>query len=119
MERTKDTVDQLAEKSRERQATKKAIEKKKKAKTEFSKVLLIQESVLIWVITIAFVILAYICVIHQYFGELPWLTAMVGLPWTAYGVSQSFYYRKATKENTEGGIKYATVMSEYDHGAVG
>ena len=85
------------------------MEKKKK---EFSKVLLIQESVLVWITTLACIALAYICVINQYFGELPWLTAMAGFPWTAYGVSQACYYRKSTKENTAGGIKYETTMYE-------
>lgn len=86
--------------------------KKQKPKKEFSKVLLIQESALIWVISISFIVLAYICVKNAYFGELPWLTVMVGLPWTAYGVSQGFYYRKSTKENTKDGIKYESVMTE-------
>ena len=88
-------------------------------KKEFSKFLLIQESILIWFITIAFTVLAYICVLNQYFGELPWIATMVGLPWTAYGVSQGFYYKKAEKENTKGGIKYETVMAELDPNAVG
>jgi hypothetical protein len=39
---------------------------------------------------------------------------MCGFPWTAYGVSQGFYYRKAEKENTKGGIKYDTTMKEYE-----
>ena len=84
--------------------------KKKKEKMEFSKSLLIQESVLIWINTIAMLILAYFCVYCQYFGELPWLAVMAGLPWAAYGVSQACYYEKAKKENTAGGIKYDTVM---------
>jgi hypothetical protein len=37
---------------------------------------------------------------------------MVAFPWTAYGVSQTFYYKKAEKENTKGGIKYDTVLAE-------
>ena len=78
----------------------------KKKKMEFSKLLIIQESVLIWIITLAAIGLAYVCILNQYFGELPWVTALVGLPWTAYGMSQGFYYRKAEKENTKGGIKY-------------
>jgi len=64
-------------------------------KKEFSKVLLIQESLLIWIHTIAMIILAYICVFKGFFAELPWLTAMVALPWTAYGVSQHAYYKKS------------------------
>lgn len=108
-----ETYAQLKQKSAERK------KKKKEKKTEFSKFLLLQESALIWIMTIAFIILAYICVINQYFGELPWLTAMIGLPWTAYGVSQAFYYKKATAENTKDGIKFETTMAEFDSSAVG
>ena len=86
--------------------------KKTKQKMEFSKRLLLQESMLIWIITIAFIVLAFVCVKNQYFGELPWLAAMCGFPWTAYGASQAFYFKKAEKENTEGGIKYETTMQE-------
>lgn len=84
-------------------------------KQEFSKWLLIQETVLIWITTITFLALAFICIKNQYFGELPWLTAMAAFPWTAYGVSQAFYYRKATAENTKNGIKYETALAEYSH----
>ena len=62
--------------------------------------------------TLSFIILAVLCIIKDYVGSLPWLTAMVSLPWTAYGVSQCFYYNKAKKENTVGGIKYETVMTD-------
>lgn len=86
----------------------------KKKKTEFSKSLLIQESILIWIITIVFLVLAFICVFKGYFGELPWLTAMAGFPWTAYGISQACYYKKSEKENTKNGIKYETVLSSLD-----
>jgi len=82
-------------------------------KLEFSKTLLIQESVLIWIHTIAMLVLAYICVFRGYFAELPWLTAMVALPWGAYAVSQRAYYKKSEAENTQGGIKFETVMSDY------
>lgn len=85
--------------------------KSDKKKLEFSKSLLIQESILIWIVTIAFLVLAFVCVINQYFGELPWLAAMAGFPWTAYGVSQACYYKKAEKENTKDGVKYETVMA--------
>ncbi len=81
---------------------------------EFSKWLLWQESILIWFTTITFLVLAFVCIKNAYFGELPWLTAMAAFPWTAYGASQAFYYRKAEKENTSGGIKYETIMAELD-----
>lgn len=82
----------------------------KKSKKEFSKTLLIQESALIWIITIAAIALAFYCVINQYFGELPWITAMIGFPWGAYGVSQACYYKKAEKENVKDGIKYESII---------
>lgn len=101
------------------------MKKNKKEKLEFSKQLLIQESILIWIVTLAFIILSFYCVVKQFFGELPWLTAMAAFPWTAYGVSQGFYYKKAEKENTKGGIKYETTLNaitdstEFEEDALG
>ena len=89
------------------------MKEKKNNKLEFSKKLLLQESLLIWIITIAFIVLAFVCVANSYFGELPWLVAMCGFPWSAYGASQAFYFRKAEKENTVGGIKYETILSQF------
>lgn len=83
-----------------------------KPNKEFSKKLLIQESVLIWIVTISFIVLAFFCIYNQFFGELPWLAAMAGFPWTAYGVSQAFYYKKSEKENVQGGIKFESVMAQ-------
>lgn len=83
-----------------------------KNKLEFSKTLLIQESALIWVTTLAYIFLAFYCIKYQYLGTLPWLTAGVSLPWVAYGVSQGFYYNKSQKENTKNGIKYELALKE-------
>lgn len=85
---------------------------KEKKKKEFSKVLMIQESILLWIITLSFIVLAFICVSNQYFGELPWLAAMATCPWAAYSVGQGFYYKKAERENIKGGIKYETALTE-------
>ena len=84
---------------------------KKNQKMEFSKKLIFQESLLIWIITLAFIVLAFVCVINQFFGELPWLAAMCAFPWTAYGASQAFYFKKAERENTKGGLKYESIMA--------
>ena len=92
---------------------KKENQKRTSEKMEFSKKLLIQESLLIWVVTLAFIVLAFVCISNGYFGELPWLVAMAACPWGAYAVGQGFYYRKAEKENTQGGIKYDTTMLQY------
>ena len=83
-------------------------------KREFSKTLLIQESALIWLTTILLILLAFYCVYLGFIGDLPWIAAMIGFPWAAYGVSQVWYYKKSTIENAEGGIKYETVLKELD-----
>lgn len=79
---------------------------------EYSKSLLKQESALIWILSISFIMLAFYCIHKGFAGSLPWLSAMVGFPWTAYGVSQAMYYKKSMAENTTGGIKYETVLEE-------
>lgn len=89
--------------------------KKEKKKREFSKWLLVQESVLIWITTIALLGLAYICIILGYLGTVPWLASLCALPWGAYGVSQVFYYKKALVENSKDGIKYESVMKALDN----
>jgi hypothetical protein len=50
--------------------------------------------------------MAFICIFTGSFVELPWITAMVACPWGAYGITQNAYYKKATLENTKGGIIY-------------
>ena len=84
-----------------------------KEKESFSKILLVQESLLIWIHTIAMLVLAYICVFRGAYTELPWLTAMVSLPWAAYAVSQHAYYKKAQAENTSGGVVYEQALRPY------
>lgn len=77
-----------------------------KKKREFSKILLIQESILIWITTLSLLGLAFVCIINGYLGSLPWLAGMIGFPWSAYGISQAFYYNKSKAENIQGGIVY-------------
>lgn len=81
-------------------------------KKEFSKFLLIQESILVWITTISFIVLAFISVLTGFFGELTWLAALCTALWAAYGVSQAFYYKKAMAENTKGGIKYEMTVND-------
>ena len=86
--------------------------KKEKKKLEFSKQLLVQESILIWIMTLSFIVLAFYCIGLGFTGSLPWLAAMVGCPWAAYAVSQTYYYKKATVENQVGGLKYEATLAE-------
>lgn len=81
-------------------------------KPGFSKILLVQESALIWIVTLSFLRLAYLCVQTGYLGSLPWLAVALTGAWTAYGVSQAMYYKKSEKENTAGGIVFETAMAQ-------
>lgn len=98
--------------------------KKKYIREEsFSKKILKQELALIWITTLSLIILAYICVFKGYFGELPWLAAMCGFPWSAWGVSKATFHSKSKAENTKDGIIFETAMKEFKDndgsGAVG
>ena len=85
---------------------------KEKKKVAFSKALLIQETILLWIITIAFIALAFFCAFRMFDGSFMWLGVLPGLAWGAYTVSQTQYYKKSKAENTEGGIVYETAMAE-------
>jgi hypothetical protein len=89
--------------------------KKKNKGLEFSKVLLIQESILVWITTLSFIVLAFFSIQHDFIGELGWLTALCTAIWAAYGVSQACYYKKAMAENTRGGIKYQLLTQESEY----
>ena len=84
----------------------------KRKKGAFSKLLLVQESVLIWILTFSSIGLAYLCVRTGYTGTLPWLSVTLTGAWGAYGVSQAMYYKKSEKENTAGGIVFETAMKQ-------
>lgn len=75
-------------------------------KTDFSKRLISDIRGLLWVVTLGGIILAAYCVYKGYTGSLPWLSAMVGLPWTAHGVVCSFYLNMAKSDHSEGGITF-------------
>lgn len=85
---------------------------KDKKKKEFSKALLIQESILIWIITISFIVLAFLCILQTFDASFMWLSVLPTVAWGAYGVSQACYYKKAQAENTKDGIKYESVLME-------
>lgn len=92
--------------------------KKKKCKNSgkpFSKTLLIQESILVWITTIAFIILAFLSIDRDYLGEMSWLAALCTTLWAAYGVSQAFYYNKSKAENTKGGIIYTMATNDVEN----
>ena len=82
-----------------------------KLKVEYSKKLVTDIRSLLWVVTIGGLLLALYCVRKNYLGALPWVTSMVGLPWTAHGVICSFYLNMAKSDHKVGGITFETAKA--------
>ena len=78
----------------------------KRKEQDFSKRLISDIRLLLWVVTVGGLVLAAYCIRTGYTGALPWLTAMVGLPWTAHGVVCSGYLSMAKSDHRQGGITY-------------
>lgn len=77
----------------------------------FSKQLVADIRVLLWVVTVGGLLLAGFCICKGFSGSLPWLSAMVGLPWTAHGVVCSFYLNMAKSDHRKGGITYESAAA--------
>lgn len=77
-----------------------------KKRPDFSKRLVADIRALLWVVTLGGLALAAYCIRKGYTGSLPWLSAMVGLPWTAHGVVCSGYLSLAKSDHRRGGITY-------------
>ena len=73
---------------------------------QFSKRLISDIRALLWVVTVGGLLLAAYCIHADYAGALPWLSAMVGLPWTAHGTVCAFYLNMAKSDHKEGGITF-------------
>lgn len=83
-------------------------------KIEFSKKLISDIRWLLWVVTLGGIILAAFCIYKGYTGSLPWLSAMVGLPWSSHGVVCSFYLNMAKSDHkgADGeGVTYAAAKA--------
>ena len=82
-----------------------------KTRGEQSKKLVTDIRSLLWVVTVGGLLLAFYCVRKNYLGALPWVTSMVGLPWTAHGVICSFYLNMAKSDHKVGGITFETAKA--------
>ena len=81
-------------------------------KRSFSKRLVADIRLLLWVVTLGGLALAAYCIYRGYTGSLPWLSAMVGLPWTAHGVVCSCYLNMAKSDHKDGGITYEAAKAK-------
>ena len=89
--------------------------KKEKKKLDFSKRLILDIRILLWIVTIAAIALAFLCIIYGYIGSLPWIATLVGLPWRAHGIVCSFYLNMAKSDHKQGGITYDMAMKSIEN----
>lgn len=66
---------------------------------EFSKLLLVFETVLVAALSACTLYFCYISIKNGYNGTLPYLTTMTTAAWGAYGFSVKYYYEKSGAEN--------------------
>ena len=86
--------------------------RKKTKRTDYSKQMITDIRALLWVVTVGGLLLAAYCIRTGYTGALPWLTAMVGLPWTAHGVVCSNYLSMAKSDHRRGGITFESAKAK-------
>ena len=75
-------------------------------KRDFSKQLISDIRWLLWAVTIGDLLLVGYYIRRGYTGSLPWLSAMVGLPWSAHGVVCSFYLNVVKSDHKKGDITF-------------
>lgn len=85
---------------------------KQKKGIDHSKQLVNDIRSLLWVVTVGGMLLAFFCVAKGYTGSLPWVSAMVGLPWSAHGVVCSVYLGMAKSDHKRGGITFEAAKAD-------
>ena len=86
-----------------------------KKKINFSKKLINDIRILLWVVTVGGIALAFYCVHKDYTSSLPWVSSMVGLPWASHATICSLYLTKSKAENTSAngeGIVFAAARAK-------
>ena len=81
-------------------------------KMDYSKQIIHDIRGLLWVVTVGSLLLAFYCVKRDYVGALPWISALVGLPWSAHAVVSSFYFSVAKVDHQRGGITFEAAKAE-------
>lgn len=85
---------------------------KAKKESDHSKQVTTDIRSLLWIVTVGGLLLATYCIHEDFTGGLPWLSAMVGLPWAAHGTVCSFYLNMAKSDHKEGGITFESAKAK-------
>ena len=83
----------------------KRVKKPEKKQVEHSKYIT-DIRALLWVVTLGALVLAAYAIHKEFLGALPWISALVALPWSAHGVVAGFYLNMAKSDHKEGGITF-------------
>lgn len=86
---------------------------KKKQRFEFSKLILIFETILVAYVSYRVLGFVDIAIATQFTGSLPYLTTFISAVWAAYGASVSFYQNKSARENVKK-IETAAINTDRD-----
>lgn len=73
---------------------------------DFSKQLIRDTRPLLWLVTLSGLALSFLALWRGYTGALPWLTALIGLPWSAHGAICAAYLGMAKSDHRAGGITF-------------
>lgn len=84
----------------------------REAAMEYSKRITDDMRGLLWVISVGAIALAFFCAYLRFDAAFPWITAMVGLPWTAWGTAAAFYLNLAKSDHSAGGITFEAAKAD-------
>lgn len=87
-------------------------QKQKKGATQFSKKLVVLLLVTSSIVSLGVLVLCYFCIINDYQGNLPFLSALIGIQELGVGFICKKYLDKSQSENTKGGIIYDLAMNQ-------
>ena len=98
--------------SKEHKKSKTKNKKQKKGATQFSKKLVVLLLVTSSIVSLGVLVLCYFCIINDYQGNLPFLSALIGIQELGVGFICKKYLDKSQSENTKGGIVYDLAMTQ-------
>lgn len=74
--------------------------------TQFSQWMVADVRPLLWIVTVGGLLLAFLCVLREFLGALPWIATLIGLPWSAHGVICACYLNMSKSDHSVGGITF-------------
>ena len=86
--------------------------KRKKKLLDISQRLVSDTRPLLWIVTVGGMLLAFYAIHKNFTGALPWIGALVGLPWAAHSAICVAYTSLAKSDHKEGGITFESAKAK-------